>query len=143
MRRIRGRYAAPHLCGHVGRADIHERAPAREVFCTIRCAPSRAAPPCRSRPPGLAGAARRRDARLALFAVPLFWSQSLLIGFFNYVAALPLLLAALALAVRDAAAPILRRTALLAVCAVALFYLHLSAFVLFAPCALIASLTFA
>ena len=28
-----------------------------------------------------------RDERLALFAVPLFWSQSLLIGFFNYVAA--------------------------------------------------------
>src|SRR5438874_1792475 len=36
------------------------------------------------------------DQRLALFAVPLFWSQSLLIGFFNYVAALPLLLWALA-----------------------------------------------
>jgi hypothetical protein len=84
-----------------------------------------------------------RDERVALFAVPLFWSQSLLIGFFNYVAALPLMLAGLALAVRDAAAPALRRTALLAVCAVALFYLHLSAFVLFAPCAAIASLAFA
>jgi hypothetical protein len=84
-----------------------------------------------------------RDERLALFAVPLFWSQSLLIGFFNYVAALPLLLVSLALAVRDAASPSLRRTALLAACAVALFYLHLSAFLLFAPCAAIASLAFA
>src|SRR3982751_1515270 len=49
--------------------------------------------------------------------------------------ALSLMLATLALAVRDAAAPALRRTVLLATCAVALFYLHLSAFVLFAPCA--------
>jgi len=81
--------------------------------------------------------ALRADERLALFAAPLFWSQSLLIGFFNYLAALPLLLCGLALAVRDAQAPQPRRTALLAAVAVALFYLHLSAFLLFAPAALI------
>ena len=78
------------------------------------------------------------DERLALFAAPLFWSQSLLIGFFNYLAALPLLLWALSLAVRDAQEPRPRRTALLGAAAVALFYLHLSAFLLFAPAALLA-----
>ncbi len=80
----------------------------------------------------------RADDRLALFAAPLLWSQSLLIGFFNYVAALPVLLWGLALAVRDAQEPRPRRTALLAALAVALFYLHLSAFLLFAPAALVA-----
>src|SRR5713101_5300929 len=78
------------------------------------------------------------DERLALFAAPLFWSQSLLIGFFNYLAALPLLLWGLSLAVRDAQDPRPRRTALLAAVAVALFHLHLSAFLLFAPAALVA-----
>src|SRR2546430_6394784 len=76
--------------------------------------------------------------RLALFAVPLFWSQSLLIGFFNYVAALPLLLWALAVSVREAEAPRPARTVLLAALSVALFYLHLSAFLLFAPAAALA-----
>jgi hypothetical protein len=80
------------------------------------------------------------DERLALFAVPLFWSQSLLIGFFNYVAALPVLLWALALAVREAEAPRPARTVLLAAASVALFYLHLSAFVLFAPAAALAQI---
>jgi hypothetical protein len=84
--------------------------------------------------------AMRMDERLALFAVPLFWSQSLLIGFFNYLAALPLMLWGLALAVRDAEDPRRRRTVLLAAVAIALFYLHLSAFLLFAPAALLASL---
>jgi hypothetical protein len=73
----------------------------------------------------------RADLRLALFGAPLFWSQSLLIGFFNYVAALPLLLWALGLAVRESEDPRWPRTALLGAAAVALFYLHLSAFLLF------------
>jgi hypothetical protein len=78
------------------------------------------------------------DERLALFGIPLFWSQSLLIGFFNYVAALPLLMSALAIAVREAEAPRPARTALLAAASVALFYMHLSAFLLFAPAAALA-----
>jgi hypothetical protein len=82
--------------------------------------------------------ALRADDRLALFAAPLFWSQSLLIGFFNYLAALPVLLWGLSLAVRDAQQPRPRRTILLAALAVAIFYLHLSAFLLFAPAALVA-----
>lgn len=73
------------------------------------------------------------DTRLSLFACVLFWNQSLLIGFFNYVAAMPLMLWGLALAVRG------NRPRLLAVVSVALFYLHLSAFVFFAPAAALAS----
>src|SRR5438132_3899355 len=84
--------------------------------------------------------AMRMDGRLALFANGLFWSQSLLIGFFNYLAALPVMLWGLALAVRDAENPRPRHTVLLAAVAVAIFYLHLSAFLLFVPAALLASL---
>ena len=87
------------------------------------------------------------DERLAFFACVLFWSQALLIGFFNYVAAMPLLLWGLALAVRNAEQPTReggrqsRKPALkLALLAVALFYLHLSAFIFFAPAAALASL---
>jgi hypothetical protein len=81
----------------------------------------------------------RADERLALFGAPLFWSQALLIGFFNYLAALPLLLWSLALCVRQAEAPA-RRTALtLAGVSLGLFYLHLSAFLFFAPAAALAT----
>jgi hypothetical protein len=83
--------------------------------------------------------ALRADERLALFAAPLFWSQPLLIGFFNYLAALPLLLWGLALAVRNAVAPARRTVWLLAVVSLALFYLHLSAFLFFAPAAALAT----
>jgi len=78
--------------------------------------------------------ALKADTRLALFACTLFWSQALLIGFFNYVAAMPLMLWALALAISQ------RRPWTLAVLSVALFYLHLSAFVFFAPAAALASI---
>jgi hypothetical protein len=77
--------------------------------------------------------ALQADTRLALFGCTLFWSQALLIGFFNYVAAMPLMLWALALAVEQ------KRPWLLAFASVALFYLHLSAFVFFAPAAALAS----
>jgi hypothetical protein len=83
--------------------------------------------------------ALRVDTRLALFACTLFWSQALLIGFFNYVAALPLLLWALSLALRQTEAPSRRTLWTLAAAATALFYLHLSAFVFFAPAAALAS----
>ena len=83
--------------------------------------------------------ALRADSRLALFGCTLFWSQALLIGFFNYLAAMPLLLWALALSVRQAEAPSVRTLSLLAIAAAALFYLHLSAFVFLAPAAALAS----
>lgn len=88
------------------------------------------------------------DDRLALFGCTLFWSQALLIGFFNYLAAMPLLLWGLALAVRNAeggfeAGPGRRHDLQLvfglAGLSVALFYLHLSAFIFFAPAAALAS----
>jgi hypothetical protein len=84
--------------------------------------------------------ALRADTRLALFGCTLFWSQALLIGFFNYVAAMPLLLWALALTVRETEAPSRRNLWLLAAASVALFYLHLSAFVFFAPAAALVSI---
>ncbi|GAC1341203.1 MAG: hypothetical protein NVS2B9_04920 [Myxococcales bacterium] len=83
--------------------------------------------------------ALRADPRVALFAAPLFWSQPLLIGFFNYLAALPLLLWGLALAVRHAEAPARRTAWLLAGTSLGLFYLHLSAFLFFAPAAALAA----
>jgi hypothetical protein len=83
--------------------------------------------------------ALRADSRLALFGCTLFWNQALLIGFFNYVAAMPLTLWALALSLRQAEAPSRRTLWTLAAAATALFYLHLSAFVFFAPAAALAS----
>ena len=83
--------------------------------------------------------ALKADERLALFGCTLFWSQALLIGFFNYVAAMPLLLWGLSLAVKQADAPTRRGLVKLALCAAALFYLHLSAFIFFAPAAALAS----
>jgi hypothetical protein len=83
--------------------------------------------------------ALRADTRLALFGCTLFWSQALLIGFFNYVAAMPLMLWSLSLAVREAEAPSRRTLWTLSAASAALFYLHLSAFVFFAPAAAIAS----
>jgi hypothetical protein len=83
--------------------------------------------------------ALRADTRLALFACTLFWSQSLLIGFFNYLAAMPLTLWALALTLRQTETPSRRTLWTLALAATALFYLHLSAFIFFAPAAALVS----
>ncbi len=83
--------------------------------------------------------ALRADSRLALFGCTLFWSQSLLIGFFNYVAAMPLTIWSLALTLRQTESPSRRTLATLAVASAALFYLHLSAFIFFAPAAALVS----
>jgi hypothetical protein len=83
-----------------------------------------------------------RDERLALFACPLFWTQSLLIGFFNYLAALPMLVWLLALVVRQLSEPSLRREIMLAVGCVLLFYMHLSAVVFLLPATLLAVVHF-
>jgi len=86
--------------------------------------------------------ALRGDGRLALFGCTLFWSQSLLIGFFNYVAAMPLTIWSLALVLRQTEAPARRTLLTLAAAAIALFYLHLSAFLFFAPAAALVSVGF-
>jgi len=72
----------------------------------------------------------RLDPRLALFSIPLFWSKPTLVGLFSYVGALPLCFFALALVAREARAPRPRRQIALALLAVAVFYLHLSALIL-------------
>ncbi len=73
-----------------------------------------------------------RDERLALFAGIPFWSRSLVVGFLPYVASVPALLFALALLLRWLERPTRRREILLALAGVALFFLHLNAFLLFA-----------
>lgn len=74
--------------------------------------------------------ALRLDPRLALFSLPLFWSKPTLIGLFGYVVALPLCLLALGLVAREAGQKRTWRQLALAVIAVAVFYLHLSALIL-------------
>jgi hypothetical protein len=75
--------------------------------------------------------ALRRDPRLAIFGSALFWTTNMLVGLLNFIASIPLLFAALALVVRHAEAPNVRRWLGLAAITVALFYLHLSSFALF------------
>jgi hypothetical protein len=71
-----------------------------------------------------------RDRRLAIFACPLFWNRALTVGFLPYIASIPLLFFVLALATREATAPRRGRTAILALLALAVFYMHASAFTL-------------
>jgi hypothetical protein len=80
------------------------------------------------------------DERLALFACPLFWCRPLVIGFLPYMAALPVLLYALALAVHQVRAPSRRRGVGLAALAVLVFYLHVSAYAVLALVAVVLAL---
>ena len=68
------------------------------------------------------------DERLALFVVPLTWNAHLILGFVNFVAAIPLALAGLALAVRLRARWTRRRAILLGVVALVCFYTHVVPF---------------
>ena len=72
-----------------------------------------------------------RDQRLALFAIPVFWSRPLVMGFLPYVASMPVVLWALALATRQHEAPTARRASALALLTVLLFFLHVDPFLLF------------
>jgi hypothetical protein len=72
--------------------------------------------------------AYRTDERLALLACPLFWCRPVVIGFLPYVAALPVLIFALSLVVRQRRAPTWRRACALAALSLLVFYLHLSAY---------------
>lgn len=73
-----------------------------------------------------------RDERLALFACAAFWSRPLIYGFLPYVASTPAVVYALALVVRQAHAPTRARAVALSIAGVALFFLHVHAFLLFA-----------
>ena len=72
-----------------------------------------------------------RDERLALFACAAFWSRPLIYGFLPYVASPPVVLWGLALVVEQARAPTPRRAIALGAITLALFYLHVHAFLLF------------
>lgn len=71
-----------------------------------------------------------RSGWLALLALPLTWNAHLVLGFLNFVAAIPLAFAALAVAARDrrAEAPSWRRGAALAGLLVLAFYTHVVPF---------------
>ncbi|HWE23055.1 MAG TPA: hypothetical protein VG496_03860 [Myxococcales bacterium] len=68
-----------------------------------------------------------RDRRLAVFAPALFHTAPLYIGVYHFVAAVPFALAAIALVERELRSPRVVRALVLAVVALALFYLHVSA----------------
>jgi hypothetical protein len=68
-----------------------------------------------------------RDRRLAVFAPALFHTAPLYLGFFNFVASVPALIAAVALTERELRAPSPRRALALGLLAVALIWLHPSA----------------
>lgn len=73
-----------------------------------------------------------RDERLALFGCLPFYSRALLIGFLPFVASLPVMFYGLALVFRQVSRARSRRRAWgLAALAFALFYVHVSAWVLF------------
>jgi hypothetical protein len=80
-----------------------------------------------------------RDARLALFAAPAFWSAPLMMGFVPYVAAVPVALWGVALFVRQARAPSRGRSVGLACLACLLFGLHLSAYLVLLGCVVVVS----
>lgn len=69
-----------------------------------------------------------RDERLALFVVPLTWNAHLILGFMNFIAAIPLMLVGLAIAVRLREAWSLRRAILLGAVTFVCFYTHVVPF---------------
>lgn len=76
-----------------------------------------------------------KDERYALLACPLFWNRSLVIGFLPFVSSIPLLLYALALALRNPGDRSRTQTVGLAALAIVVFYVHVSGFVVLVACA--------
>ncbi len=68
------------------------------------------------------------DERLALFVIPLTWNAHLILGFMNFVAAIPLALVGLALAVRLRGAFTRRRAIVLGAVTLICFYTHVVPF---------------
>jgi hypothetical protein len=84
-------------------------------------------------PPSLAALLRAvdRDPIWALACLPLTYNAHLILGFLNFVAALPLALFGLTLAIRQRETPTRRRAWGLGILAVVLFYTHVVPFALF------------
>ncbi len=72
-----------------------------------------------------------RDERLALFVLPLTWNAHLILGFFNFIAAIPLSLVGLTLAVRLRQHFTWTRFAALTVVGLVTFYTHVVPFAFF------------
>lgn len=72
--------------------------------------------------------AQGRDERVSLFVLPLTWNAHLLLGFFNFVAAIPLCLVGLALAIRLRDDFDRRRAVALGVVSLVCFYTHVVPF---------------
>lgn len=81
-----------------------------------------------------------RDERVALFAPMVFWNRAVILGFLPFVGSVPLCVFGLALVVRQCRSPTPARALALGILAVALFYTHVSSWVLFVA---IATLMFA
>ncbi len=81
-----------------------------------------------------------RDERLCLFGCVLFWNQALMVGFFNFLASVPILIWGLALVVRNVEMPTRRRALGIAAIAVAIFYLHICSFLFFGVASAIVTL---
>jgi hypothetical protein len=69
-----------------------------------------------------------RDGRLAVLAFPLLWNAHLILGFLNFVAAIPLALLGLGLAARLRLSPTRRDAVLLGVVTVVTFTMHVVPF---------------
>ena len=69
-----------------------------------------------------------REPAWALFALPLTYNAHLILGFLNFVAALPLVFYGLSLAVKERLTPKRKRSVLLAVVALVAFYTHVVPF---------------
>lgn len=70
----------------------------------------------------------RRDPRLSVFAFGLTYNAHLVLGFFNFIAALPLMFLGLAAAVRFRVQPTVRRGLVLSALLLACFYMHVVPF---------------
>lgn len=82
-----------------------------------------------------------KDGRMALLAFPLAYNAHLLLGFFNFVAAIPLWLWGTALAVKQLRAPTTTRAFGLAALALVCFYAHVVPFGLLGLGVVLVSLT--
>jgi len=71
-----------------------------------------------------------RDERLALFAPMVFWNRALALGFLPFIGGVPLALLGVALVKAQLDRPTTRRAGLLVALGVALFYTHVSAWML-------------
>ncbi len=80
------------------------------------------------------------DERLALFGCTTFWCRPLIIGFLPFMAALPVTLFTLALALRQHASPTRARGLALALLGVVVFYLHVAPLLLVVSVALLIEL---